>query len=256
MQKHSPNGERYLNDESNRMMENGHYVKINIAWQEIKNAWLLKSKIPFDSTNNKGEPIKATIFRFLTSKGLVKNDQTIQALSQEEVIAIENGITNIRFLKSRSFTTRIYESLWELHNYANNLNPSGNSLGQRLEFWKTGWEIFKDNSIIGVGTGDLQLKFNEYYEKLNTSLDEQHRYRAHNQYLTMGIAFGSFGLLVFVICLIIPLKSALNLPKVYWLSMIVMLISFLTEDTLETQDGATLFTCMYCLSLLPGKESQ
>jgi O-antigen ligase len=130
----------------------------------------------------------------------------------------------------------------------------------RFEFWKTGWIIWKENFWLGVGTGDLQDSFNKKYEDLKSSLEKQWRYRAHNQFLSIAIAFGLFGLIYFISVIILSgITATKNKNFFYLIFLCVALLSMLTEDTLETQAGVTFFAFFNSLLLfgsIPEKNSK
>jgi O-antigen ligase len=89
-------------------------------------------------------------------------------------------------------------------------------------------------------------------------LPEKNRLRSHNQFLSIGVAFGLFGLLVFIITLVIPFSIGWRENNLLFLVFYVgALVSFLNEDTLETQAGVTYFSFFLSLFLLakPRQES-
>jgi O-antigen ligase len=137
---------------------------------------------------------------------------------------------------------RIYETIWEIDVYRKGGNPSGNSLTMRFEFWKAGWNIFKNHLITGIGTGDVKNAFATQYKLDHSKLDERWRLRGHNQYLTIAIALGLPGLILFIFSLIYPLfHNHMYQNYFYAVFWLIAVLSFITEDTLETQAGATFF---------------
>jgi O-antigen ligase len=112
----------------------------------------------------------------------------------------------------------------------------------RLEFWRTAIYIIKQNSIIGVGTGDIKNSFYVAYNETNSKLTKEWRLRCHNQYLAITVAFGIVGLAIFLFYLLYPIIT-LNkkLHYLYWPFILIILFSFITEDTLENQTGLTFF---------------
>ena len=135
---------------------------------------------------------------------------------------------------------------FELDNYRNGGSPNGHSVFQRLEFWRTGWAIFNQHLWNGVGTGDLKQKFKEQYIQDETRLDERNQLRAHNQYLTMFITYGIIGGLMFIVILLYPLFwKSVRTNRIFISFLLIYLLSFLTEDTLETQVGVTFFALFH-----------
>jgi hypothetical protein len=230
--------------------ENGYPVWAYISETEMIPAWNNRSKLDYYAKDNRNQDLRFTLIRFLTSKGFKKDSAGVAALSAEEVKAIENGIANIEYLKLGGLGSRLHQLAWEINNYRTGNNPSGHSLVQRLEYWKTAILIIKDHPFLGVGTGDVPLAFAQKYDEINSPLTLQWRLRSHNQYLSIGVAFGLIGvvwfLLVLLYVLIISIKQVDFLLFSYLLTAI---ISMLTEDTLETQAGITFFTLFACLFL-------
>jgi O-antigen ligase len=127
---------------------------------------------------------------------------------------------------------------------------------QRFEYWKASAHIIKHNWLIGVGTGDLDDAFNRTYTQLDSKLHESFRMRSHNQFLAVFIAFGIFGLLWFIFTLLYPgLKSGKFTNYFYIVFFIIIIMSMLTEDTLETQAGATFFAFFNALLLFGHKRN-
>lgn len=240
--RYSPYGEIYYHDLKNDDKENGYYVYRNIAKAELEYAWNKVSKIHFRGKDLKGQPIETTLIRFITSKGEYKNQKAVMALTPQEIKAIENGVSNCNSLKMNAFEKRIYSTIWEFDNYSRGRDYNGHSAVMRWVYWKTAFQIFKENKILGVGTGDIQDAFNQQYKKKNSILTEKFRLRAHNQFITAFVTYGLLGGFLFMIFLCYPFLS-LNLKNhfLYLAFFLVMLISMFTEDTLDTQVGITLF---------------
>mgnify|MGYP003405543830 FL=1 len=58
----------------------------------------------------------------------------------------------------------------------------------------------------------------------------------------MAVAFGMIGLIWFLLSMIYPfIADKKNRNYVYFVFLFIMMLSMLTEDTLETQIGVTLF---------------
>lgn len=240
--RYSPYGEIYYHDLTNYDKENGNYVYRNIAKEELEYAWNKVSKIHFRGKDLKGQPIEATLIRFITSKGEYKNQKAVMALTPQEINAIEKGLSNCNSLKMNAFDRRIQSTIWEFDNYKRGRDYNGHSTVMRWVYWKTAFKIFKENTVFGVGTGDIQDAFNQQYEKENSILTEKFRLRAHNQFITAFVTFGFFGGFLFMVFLCYPFLS-LNLKNhfLYLAFFLVMFVSMFTEDTLDTQVGITLF---------------
>jgi hypothetical protein len=238
----TPRGAIYTHYPENSMLENGHYIYYYICWDELKEGWTKRSKIHFDSLDCKGNEVKWTLIRYITSKGMRKDLDGVKALTDQDIEHIEGGIPSYLFYSQSGITKRLNKVFFEYDNYRNGGSPNGHSVFQRLEFWKTGWDIFSRNLWIGVGTGDLKKSFKEQYELNQTKLEEKNRLRAHNQFLTFFISYGIIGGLLFLVFFFYPLfYSEVRKNPYYIVLLAICAISFLTEDTLETQVGVTFY---------------
>ena len=253
--RYSPYGEFYWHDLANDDKENGNYVYRNIAKEELEYAWNKVSSIHYRGKDLKGQPIEATLIRFITSKGEYKNQKAVMNLTPQEIKAIERGVSNCNSLKMNAFSLRIQSTIWEFDNYRRGRDYNGHSTVMRWVYWKTAYKIFKENLVFGVGTGDIQDAFNQQYEKENSLLTEKFRLRAHNQFITAFVTFGVVGGILFLIFLFYPLVT-LNLKNqfLYLAFFLVMFISMFTEDTLDTQVGITLFVFFNSLLIFNKKE--
>lgn len=230
--------------------ENGHYVYRNICESELEPAWNTKSKLSYTGLDNKGNGLKYTLWRYLTSVHLKKDSSGVAQLTAKDITAIENGIPNIIYLTRNNIYTRLHTIAWELNNYKHGGNPSGHSVTMRFEFWKTALFIIKKHLWKGVGTGDVPVAFKRAYLKTHSPLDEKWRLRAHNQFLTIAVALGIFGLAYFIFSLIAPIYLSQNGKSFLFLSfLLTAILSMLTEDTIETQAGVTFFALFNALYL-------
>jgi len=250
-------GNLYLHDLAHKQTENGHYLWLYVQWEELRKSWNIRSNIPFDSNDLKGQPIKFTLVRFLTSKGERKDADAVEELTGDEVHAIETGTANILYMKKFSIRGRIYEFLMGYENYKLSGNPTGSTVMQRLEFWKASLELIKANWIHGVGTGDMNIAFQQQYEKMNSKLSPDQRWRSHNQFMSICIGFGIFGLIWFLFAILYPVFVTKRYDDYFlFIFLIIAMISMLTDDTIESQMGVTFFAFFYCFFLFARKEKE
>lgn len=246
--KRTVNGNFYHHDTSDYRLTNGVYIERYIAFSELRSEWAKRSQLNVLYDDKKGQHLESTLIRYLTSLGLTKDSVGVSKLSDREIKAIENGVANYRYLELNPIELRLHKTFYELEVYFRTGFADGASLAMRLEYWKTAWNIFKDNYFIGVGTGDVKEAFQQQYEEDQSSLAEKYRRRTHNQYLTFVLTFGLLGFVYFLIYLIYPLlkyRGDLKIPFVaFWL---IVALSFMTEDTLETQAGLTFFALFMSL---------
>jgi hypothetical protein len=251
------NGRPYLQDTLFGLAENGNLITVNINDEELEKEWRQRSALPYREKDKKGNTLRFTIIRYLASKGLSKDSLAIHSLSETDIRNIERGISNYNYANQTGLVTRWHELIWEYTKYTRGENPSGHTLMMRLEFWKTACYIISQHPLFGVGTGDIQASFNAAYVSLDSQLDPAWRLRCHNQYLAVGVAFGLCGLVWFLVYLFLPaIRLRQNLHKLYWPFFLIALLSFLTEDTLETQSGVTFFIFFHTLFLWLARPSR
>jgi hypothetical protein len=241
-------GNPYLHDTASPMIENGYHVGFYLCEPEMRDAWNRVSIMDYNGPDRKGQELKFTLIRYLTSLGLRKDEFGVSQLKSEDIKLIESGYANCMYTHPKRFSVRIYETIWEIDQYRKGANPSGHSVTQRLEYLKTGWAIFRDHPLFGVGTGDTKIAFDRKYEQMQSSLGPAWRFRAHNQFLTFLIAFGVVGFIVIISAIFLPvIVEKRKNPYFIMMFFLVTMLSMLNEDTLETQAGVAFFAIFYCL---------
>ncbi len=243
-------GNKYSHDPDYELYENGIPVMMYYCEEEMRKQWNLISSVSYDFSAQNGFPMREVLMRYLTSAGLTKDSAGISKLTQGDISEIEKGITNVQLVGRSPFSLRLYEFFNGYYNYKRSGNPNDNSLFLRLEFWKAATAIIQRFPFSGVGTGDVNTAFQEQYEMMNSPLEKRWRVRSHNQYLSFGVAFGIPGILLFLLALIVPALLKKKFKSFYFTTIfIVLLLSMITEDTIETQIGASLFAFFYCFFL-------
>ena len=241
-------GNSYLNLVERREIENGHYVWLHVCQAELEREWNRVSDLDYHGQTKNENLVNFTLISYLTSKGLRKDAVGFSHLNTKDIEAIESGIANHIYLNRYALYPRIYEIIWEINRYRLGASPNQKSMVMRLLYFEAGWNIARENLWIGVGTGDTPEAFRAYYETTNSPLDEQWRRRAHNQFLTFIIVFGVFGSVLCMITILGPVFM-----KRRWSSymvivfLMIMGLSMLNEDTIETSAGATPFALFYML---------
>ncbi len=238
-------GEEYIHLRERTFKENGYYTEVNFAPNELREAWNEKSDYRYDGKDQRGQNIYSTLKRYITSKGLKKDRLGVENLSINDIQNIESGITNCSENEWNPIEKRLNELFYEYTAFENGADPSGNSLFMRTEFWRAGWGVFLKNKFLGTGTGDVKDELNKEYELNGTLLSEKYRYRIHNQYLSIAATFGVIGFVIFLVCFFYPFLAEKR-GFLFTAFLIISSLSFITEDTLETQVGVTFVTFFYC----------
>jgi hypothetical protein len=247
-------GGRYSNDLSRKDIENGNRVWIYLCENELRKEWNKSSSIPYDSLDRLGQNIRYTLIRYMTSAGLTKDSAGFSKINADDLRKIENGITNREFTIWSPWKKKTYELICQIDYYLNGGNPSGHSFTQRLEFLKTGWNIFKGSPFFGIGTGDIASAYAVRYVEDKSKLEPGYRLLAHNQLLTFLISFGIAGTIILCFAFFYPFFKNGGFRN--YLSLIFIIIIFLSmfwEDTLETHTGITFFAYFYSVLIFGNK---
>lgn len=248
LEKKTTQGNDYWHDTIHNPVEDGKYVGLYYCRKELQEAWQQRSALPLN--DSAGVMLEPTLARYLTSKGLRKDAQGVMALTDEDIHNIEQGVANYNNWQHPGLRARLSSTLFEYGLYRKYNNPNGGSLSQRIEFTRASLYLIGQHPWFGVGTGDVPQAFSQAYDEIHSPLQEEYRFRAHNQYLAIAVAFGLVGLAFFLFVLFYPwFASRKNHTYLYLVFFCIMLLSMFPEDTLETQAGATLFAFFMALLL-------
>jgi len=243
------NGNAYVHEHHTPEYENGipiygYYCKV-----EFISEWNKRSNMKLEDSTV-FSPVGNALVRYLSSKNLPKDSLGVAMLSNEDIENIEKGIPNYSLAGKTPLEYRLYELFRGYYFYKNFDNPNNNSLFMRLEFWKTAFGIIKENPVFGVGTGDVNSAFDKQYEKTNSRLEHKWRLRAHNQFISFTVAFGVVGLIIFLFALFYPPLKLKKFSSFYFVSVfLVLLLSMISEDTIETQIGVSIFSFFFSFFL-------
>ena len=244
----TPRGNEYIHDTTFVWYENGNHVMSYISTDELEQEWNKRSDIDYSGTDQNGHKIQSTLVRYMASKGLKKDKDGMQNMTREDIENVEKGYTNYKQV-SGSPLTRIENLKNDIFMYSLTGDPNGNSFIERIEHFSVGMLIVRDHPFLGVGTGDVQNIFNDYYKKTNTKLDRNKWNRAHNQSLTFWITFGVFGFILFSGLWVFVGYQSVKLNSFFVLCFCLIAIgSFLSEDTIETQQGVTFIAFFLAVS--------
>lgn len=238
----SAEGNAYTHSLSNPMRENGHYVYRFIADSELREKWNQLSEKEYNGKDVRGNLIRDNVLRYLSSKGERKDKEALSRLEEEEIRAIERGVTNYLYLEWPGVQTRLHQTVWEIYWYREMGDPTGFSFAQRLEFWQASWIAFKEKPILGWGTGDIFIAMYYGLESIDSPLDNYH-FKPHNQYLLFLNTFGVLGAILFFLIYwryVMLSKVWKYLP--FNLFLVIMLVSMLANNPIDAQAGQTFFT--------------
>lgn len=248
----SSSGRYYAHFDSAGPLENGYYILRNIQTEELRQEW--KRRFPADSFSYPPEAHNLNryevLIRYMASRGLTKDSAGIAALSRQDLDNIQKNVPNHLYPSWNFLRKRIYELVGEYDDFLNHRDVNGQSLTMRLYFWQAAAHVIARHPVMGVGTGDVQMELNRAYEETRSPLNEDWRKRPHNQFLTITVALGITGLIIFLFHLFFPVLLFRDyLHFLFWPFFLLALISFCLEDTLETQAGLSFYAIFNTLLL-------
>jgi len=256
LEKYTRNGNSYYHDTVNFKPKNGKWTGLYICEKELRQSWAQRSKLPIDSLDKMKQITRFTLITYMASKDLRKDANGVNQLSDDDIRNIENGINRFEYNKLPGLRTQIEDFLTAYQRYLNHHDPNSSSMVQRFEYWRTSLLIIKQHPFFGVGTGDLPMVFEEQYRTMKSQLAPQNRLRSHNQYLSITVGFGIIGLAWFVFVMLYPGLKTRNFSNYFYVIFwIIFMISMLTEDTIENQEGVTFFA-MFMAMMILGRETE
>ena len=179
-----------------------------------------------------------------------KNNKLLWILSSSFLILISVILTTNNPIRAR------FETMWSsMANSKTKNNNTVESNSARIIMWSTSLDVWNENFLCGVGTGDYDdalTEKNRQYKNLGVASE---RLNAHNQFLNTGVQLGLLGV---VVLLMIFLSAYFNPTKSIWYTLILLVffINFLVESFLETQAGIILFCTLLLLFYSPNEEKE
>ncbi|MBL4586191.1 MAG: O-antigen ligase family protein [Flavobacteriales bacterium] len=243
------NGRYYSHEPAILKRENGHRTWNYVCWQELYNEWPKQSQIPLNGKDKHGNEVKYTLIRYLASKGFRKDSIGLNKLSSIDIRHIENGFTNYKYADNWGVSRKINQLFWEMNEYETKGDPNVSSLMQRVVYFRSGLQIVGKHFLFGVGTGDLYAEFQLLYSKNDNGLIEKRKGISHNQFLSIAIGVGVIGFAWFVFALFFPLREYWK-DYLYTTFLLLIVVSLLSDNTLDSQAGATFFAFFNALLMV------
>lgn len=230
---------------SDGMIENGNLIGNYLCEKELREQWPTMSQMDIDAITPDGYSVLPTLVRYLNGLGTTKDSVGMQLLTPQDVAAIENGIANPVYIYGSTLKQMYFVIFFEYENYRLHGCVRDFTMLERIELWRNAWRVFLKKPLFGVGTGDVFDATSRQLEADNSPIFDTHKH-VHNQYLSFLVAFGALGtLLVFAAFgyAFRRLRLLKLAPVAAYVS--ICLVSFLSEDTLETLAG-----CLFCVLFL------
>lgn len=236
-------GNAYTFDETS-IVENGHRIYDYLCEQELAEAWQQRSDTAFSPL------IEQTLIRYLNSKGMHKDAAAVMDLSAEDIANVEHKIANVDYTRSIGLRRALYQTYFSYSMYKKYGDIAQSSLYQRFELWDASWNVIRDNWFLGVGLGDYKVELDKQLERQGSSIAHKHNRGSHNQWLTFWLMGGILLVVCFVVVLIYPfVRMRDRITFLYVAFFVMMVLSMLTEDTIESQPGRLLFAVFMPLLL-------
>ena len=124
-------------------------------------------------------------------------------------ILIVPAIFFISYKTSEVFQNRVNKALSEITNFNiddSNIEISRSSMGTRMTFFITSYEIIKKNIFLGVGVGDFKIEYLKVRTIIDKKLIPDH---PHNMYLLVLVQLGLLGLISLLSILYFQIRVAL-----------------------------------------------
>ncbi|MBO6118626.1 MAG: O-antigen ligase family protein [Bacteroidales bacterium] len=225
-----------------RFIENGNYVNKYCCPEEVNAAW--KNRTGLDITDycigkegNVHYHYYDIIYRYLNSKGLKKDAQGVNSLTQKDIENIKQGCSNIVYTDKFSLKPRLYQTFYEFERYFRTKEVENMSLIQRIVWTENTLKVIKDRPVKGTGTGAAKDCMDRYL-KISHPEIQMPINDPHNQFLYTTANFGLIGLAVLLIFLLYPMfRLHLGNNPYFTVFFITALCWMFAESCLERYDG-------------------
>lgn len=232
-------GGRPYEHQQDGFIENGNYVNNYLCRAELINEWPKRSAVPLDGLTASGHPVESCLIRYLNALGLPKDSVGVAALTDAQVDEIARGIANPVYAHGSPFKRMLFVTLFEIENYRCYRAVTGFTMLQRIELWRCAWRVIQKHPWMGTGTGDLHNEMHTEFVAMDSPMLQNELF-PHNEYLTLIALFGLPGFLIIVFfflrALLRPRQLILH-SSLSVLYLLTILLSFLTENTLDSLAG-------------------
>ena len=234
------NGKRYNPELENGFMENGNFLWSYVSFSELDGGFKSATGRSIWAENKDGNENYGVLIRYLNNKGLKKNAAGISQLDFNDFQRILLGSPYPDVWKYRGFSKRVRGLLFHLEKSRFSTDFRGNSIAEKIVFQTAGWKAYLNSPIIGAGTGDMKEALAGYYDEAYPNLPDERRRKPHNQYISYLVLAGPLALFLLIMIFVQQWRNVpaefVNFGKAF---VIIVLVSFLGEDTIGSQAGVT-----------------
>ncbi len=150
-------------------------------------------------------------------------------------LALILAIPTLAYLTVPSLRAKINYARYEMWRSAQGLDSSDYSDAGRLTSIRLGLQLFQESPLLGIGPGNLRLRMDQLYA---AHYPNAPAIRPHNQFVSILAGSGLVGLALFLASLTLILFHGGAWRNPLFLGFfIVMVLSFLVENTLENSMG-------------------
>jgi len=139
------------------------------------------------------------------------------------------------------------------------VTTSTDGTGSRIFVWKASFEVIKENLIFGVGTGDSRDKLMEKYLEKNMKTEYEFGLNSHNQFLNTAVSVGIIGLVVLILCFLMPFYHGWKQKELLLVGFVVVVsMNLLFESMFERQSGVIFYVFLntiLCSTFVPIKSN-
>ncbi len=236
------------------IVESGNYINNYVCPEELRAEWERRSAVPYDSVDADGWTVQPTLVRYLNALGLTKDSVGVHSLTAQQIREVESRVPNPAYSSRNPIRKMVCVLLFEREFYLHTHAVRGFSMLQRFELWKATLHVIGGHRWSGVGTGDVDAELHAELRAMGSELADTQK-RSHNQYLSLLAAFGVLGFVLLAVFFLRPLvgghRSSPTLTPLMFAWLLTVLISFLTEDTLDTLAG--ILFCTFFLAFRPAE---
>jgi O-antigen ligase len=140
-----------------------------------------------------------------------------------------------------SLKNRVQYVLYDFNNYSKGIYTEGSSDGARVLSLKAGWDITQQHLLGGVGFGDVQAEVSQWHDMQHPSSKDYERFLPTNQWLIYGAGSGLLGVVCFSIGLMLLLQPLFSKNLFSFITIVVLLLPLITDDSFEGQHGVSIF---------------
>lgn len=191
-----------------------------------------------------GIAVSAVCIPFFISEGFKRRKFIISTLTIALVAIL--GILNIDSFRVRYIST--------LQDDLTQASINNDLLEPRAKRWQLGWEIATQKPLTGHGSGTEKRLLKEAYYGNGLYNSFLHELNAHNQYLSLWMKTGLWGLLIYLLTLFYGLYRARAQQDLVFFAFLVMLaITGFSENLLDVNKGIFFYAFFFSFFVYSGK---